>query len=83
MLLGTAYYPTAAALQANKRPVLQNAPVKIQANKKRRPSYGRRRRRNTVIEAREQILPYNEDQMFHALISIAEGYVKFNDFYRK
>lgn len=31
----------------------------------------------------EEIPPFNHDQMYHALISIAEGYVKFNDFYHK
>lgn len=28
-------------------------------------------------------LPFNHEEMYHALISIAEGYVKFNDFYHK
>lgn len=93
---GTAYYPAKGQLLANK-PSIQNAPVIVPPNKKRRPSYGRRKRSTDAVDKRaeaiksgiydeiygEENLPFNHEQMFHVLISIAEGYVKFNDFYHK
>lgn len=64
--------------------------------KKRKPSYGRKRRgidsRNYNNEETSSIMydeesyvkgiPLNTEQMYHTLIALTEGYVKFNDFYR-